>query len=614
MKKNNFKSLAAVLSLAMAATALPVNANAAAAPKLTVSDTTVYSGETYSMTVKNLKKGYTVQFSSTESGVTFKKKKVTSKGAKVTSSFTVKGAAKIADNNVTKIKAVVKNANGKKVKTVSKNVTLRQSIKSVTLKDLDQTEVTVGTVINADATISPAAAKGAYTKKFSSSDTDVLAVKNDKTGLFTAVATGEAIISVSASNGDKTVADEHTITVKVVEAEDAKDTPTTTTPGAVDTTPGTVEDTTPGAVDTTPSAVNTNVAVKATKVSSTSADRVTITFNEKVSASSFLTDDGTVANGTNANKDKSVPARSFELSVLAQARETSTKDDAKNYSDKIVAVLQDSDYSLTFVFENDSDLFLKNDSMFLVYFNDKHVAGATQDATIFGDFSDKTAPQLVSVSEVDKRTIELTFDQPVLTTTADGKNSALNKANILIDNFALSDNETTQATYTKNGKKYALLGQGVKVESTDTVGRNVIRITLGKAAEGTETAVGSNVYFDASATHTVYLRDISDCAGNALTSAAKSFNITENTAAPTFDVTVQSPEQYIIKFSTAIDELAGYDVGAEIPASVLGFDFLYKDTAAHTSDTTTESIDWTSITRDYTATAAKLSDDKGRGL
>ncbi len=241
MKKNNFKSLAAVLSLAMAATAVPVNANAAAAPKITVNKKTVYSGKTASVTVNNLKKGYTVQFSSTEGGVNFKQKKVKATGKKVTTKFTVKAAKSIADNTKTKIKAVVKNASGKKVKTVNQTVTLKQLAKSLTMKDLENTTVQVGAEVNADATIAPKAAKGAYKKTFTSSDSSVLQVVNSGNGLFKAVAPGTATISVTAVNDkNKVVEGSKTLSVTVVEADEDTNKPgeDTNKPGEDTNKPG----------------------------------------------------------------------------------------------------------------------------------------------------------------------------------------------------------------------------------------------------------------------------------------------------------------------------------------------------------------------------------------
>lgn len=269
MKKNNFKSLAAVLSLAMATTVVPVNTNAAAAPKITVSKKTVYSGKTYSATVTNLKKGYTVQFSSTEGGVNFKTKKVKATGKKVTAKFTVKAAKSIADGAKTKIKAVVKDTKGKTVKTVSQSVTLKQLATGLTVKDVEKTTVTVGEVVNADATIAPAAAKGAYKKTFTSSDSSVLKVTNASNGLFEAVAPGKATITVSAANDKgKVVEGSKSIEITVVAAEEEK--PSDETP----VTPEKPEDTTGPAI-TTGSAITTDykLAITASKAQIT-ADNV----------------------------------------------------------------------------------------------------------------------------------------------------------------------------------------------------------------------------------------------------------------------------------------------------------------------------------------------------
>lgn len=236
MKKNNFKSLAAVLSLAMAATAVPVNANAATTPKITVSKKTVYSGKTYSTTVNGLKKGYTVNLSSTEGGINFKQKKVTSKGAKVTVKFTVQAASKISDNKATKIKAVVKNEKGKKVKTVNQKVTLKQLAKSLTVKDPEQTTYKVGDTVNIDATIAPKAAKGAYNKLFSCDNSDVLETVKASSGEFKAIAPGTATITVTATNDKgKVVEGSKVITITVEAADTTPDGPNVTPddPGTV---------------------------------------------------------------------------------------------------------------------------------------------------------------------------------------------------------------------------------------------------------------------------------------------------------------------------------------------------------------------------------------------
>ncbi len=289
MKKNNFKSLAAVLSLAMAATAIPASADAAAAPKLTVKSTTVYSGKAYSMTVKNLKKGYTVNFSSTNGGVKFAKKKIKAKGAKISSKFTVMAAKNIADGSATKIKAVVRNAKGKKIKSVTKKVTLKQLASSITLKDIATKTVTVGTIVNADATIAPKAAKGAYAKTFTSSDSSVLKVTNASNGLFEAVAPGTATISVSAANGDQVV-EGGTIQITVVEAEEQDQNPGATAPGSTGDviTPGSTGDTTGSAILTD---YRLTLSANKTSITADSKDQATIDVILETPADSTVTSD-----------------------------------------------------------------------------------------------------------------------------------------------------------------------------------------------------------------------------------------------------------------------------------------------------------------------------------
>jgi hypothetical protein len=728
MKKNNFKSLAAVLSLAMAATALPVNANAAAAPKLTVSASKVYSKQTYSMTVKNLKKGYTVQFSSTDGGVNFKSKKVTSKGAKVTGKFTVKAAKQIADGSTTKIKAVVKNESGKKVATLSKKVTLKQLANTLTVKDIADTTVTVGATVNADATIAPAAAKGAYKKTFTSSDSSVLKVTNASNGLFEAVAPGTATISVTATNDDgKVVEGSKNITITVVAAQsDATLTPsdTTTTPDPI-VTPDEVPTTTGTSVTTdvaittdfkleleaestglvadsksqtkinitltapdsytsdktmkvtaqlvlgttgigtlsqedvtlvyqedtkkwtgqvtftsatlttatkstikatisrvvdgpdeqivglnsnevgltlTPATAvaDTTVAVKAIKAEVISNDRINITFNQPVSADSFLTYEGKVANGDNADKKGDTiiqagtpAAEAFRLYLKQNATEKDTDVDGINYAKCVEAVLpvSGSNDTLTFVLKNDASVIFKDNSKFLLQFVDRHT-GSDQTSDVVSNYiTDTTTPTIMSVEEVSKRQIKVTFDQPVVSDTvsssAIGPNnirSALNPSNYAIDGYNLGTNNTNEFYYTKDGVEYSLFGTKVTIEPADTVARNAVIITLGETSKAGNKG---NVYFEATS-HVITVSNVGDYASlsetnnnNAIVSKTLDFSIKNNTSAPDVKVEAQSPEQYIISFTTAINELNGVGVGTELTSAKiteLGLALHYKDT------------------------------------
>jgi hypothetical protein len=740
MKKNNFKSLAAVLSLAMAATALPVNINAAAAPKLTVSADKVYSGQTYKMTVKNLKKGYTVQFSSTQGGVKFKTKKITAKGAKVTGKFTVKAAKQIADGSATKIKAVVKNENGKKVKSLSKKVTLKQLAKSLTVKDVTETTVTVGTTVNADATIAPAAAKGAYKKVFTSSDSSVLKVVNASNGAFEAVAPGTATITVTATNDDGVVVEgSKSITITVVEAQadnntttdntttdntttdnTATDTPaivtdyvlelaasktqitanskdqatidiTLTAPtestatkdmlvtaqlvlgttnigslsqedvtltyseadnkwhGQVVFTSATLQNTVKSTIKATISrtvnqpegdqivGVNSNevglelipetvtasssVSVKATKAVVESADRIMITFSEPVSASDFLTYDGKVANGEHddvVNGSTIVSnAQYFSLLVKRDASDEDTlsklQDNNKlvDYTKNIAAVLQTSSDTLTFVLKNSKKCIFNVNSRYVMQFVDKHTSTSVASDELSGYFTDTTTPTIMSVEEVSKKKIKVTFDQPVVmveggyTNTSASEDNAVASgeeltakdyprlasgasvdatvlANYTIDGYKL----TEEVTYTGSDRKtYSRFGEGVTVTPVSNIERNAVYIELGKATKGVNS--GKQVYFSAG-NHIITVSNVGDYASlsangtnNAIISKTLDFTISEDTTAPSYKVEAQSPEQYIISFTTPLTNLNSYAVGEEVPATALGLSLYYKDTASN---------------------------------
>lgn len=713
MKKNNFKSLAAVLSLAMAATAVPVNANAAAAPKITVSKKTVYSGKTYSTTVTNLKKGYTVQFSSTQGGVNFKTKKVKATGKKVTAKFTVKAAKSIADGSKTKIKAVVKNAKGKTVKTVSQSVTLKQLAKSLTVKDVEKTTVTVGEIVNADATISPAAAKGAYKKTFTSSDSAILKVTNASNGLFEAVAPGKATISVSAvNNKGKVVEGSKTIEITVVAAEkpDEKpdDKPTTgpgidvtgpaivteyqlsLTPGkttitanskdqtkigillkaptetaatdkmkvAVDVVLGTsnigslsqndvtliydaekggwyneitfTSATLQNAVKSTIKAnvrsvvdgpegeqivgvssnevvielvpekatdVDTTVAVRATKAVVESCDRITLTFNQDVDVKSFLTADGKVADGTNSQTVNGVISSptAFHLYLQDKVNEQNDGKDLSKYTDyskQIAAIEQTSSRELTFVFKDNYEL--SDNSKFLCKFFDTHTTSTSESDVLANYITDTSTPTVMSVEEVDMRTIRVTFDQPVVSYDASKEQSALRKLNYAIDGCNLN----SETTYKKDGKDYSLFGSDITIKIPDEakVKRNAIDIVLGKASEGLSGNGGEQCYF-AAGQHVIQISSVGDYASlsevnknNMITTKSFNFTIKPNTTAPSFDVEVQSPEQYIINFTTPIVQLDGIEIGQQLTdkqVKDMDLGLYYKDSAVVKADNTT---------------------------
>jgi len=230
MKKNSFKSLATVLSLAMAATALPVNANAAAAPKMTVSKTSVKQKASGTAKVSKIKKGYKVKFTSSNKNVltlTGSKKSVTKKatGKTLSIKYTAGSAAKIVNSGKKKatIKAVVYNTKGKKVKTLSKSVKLAPAVSSITPKQPSYSvkagqNVTVG--IN-DLMVGSTDVSDYYTVTYTSSDESVLQSAGGAD--FKAVKAGTATVTAKATNNaKKSVTTTMTVTVAAAEEDQNK--------------------------------------------------------------------------------------------------------------------------------------------------------------------------------------------------------------------------------------------------------------------------------------------------------------------------------------------------------------------------------------------------------
>ncbi len=171
MKLHFFKKLAAAMAVAVAVTALPAApanvSQAAAAPAFKTSRKTLYengdSKGTYTYTVKNIKKGYTVRWSLADTGVDFAElAKISTKasGTTVSNKVTIaSGGDMKAKNGKLSIVAKVYDTSGKLVKTLKDNVTLKiqaTTVKIKTTKIQDKlTALSVGKAYDFDRTIFP---------------------------------------------------------------------------------------------------------------------------------------------------------------------------------------------------------------------------------------------------------------------------------------------------------------------------------------------------------------------------------------------------------------------------------------------------------------------------
>ena len=183
------KVLASTLAAAMVVTALPVTpANAAAAPKLSATKATLYTGQSKTLKVTTPKTWKSVKVKATTSKksvatVKTSKKKVTVKAVKA-------GTAKVT------VKVTGKKSGKSVKKTLKATITVKNP--SLTLKAADV--VAVGATEQVKATVKPSNTKVTFT----SSD-ETIATVDATTGEVTGVKAGEVTITAKAGKTTKTV-------------------------------------------------------------------------------------------------------------------------------------------------------------------------------------------------------------------------------------------------------------------------------------------------------------------------------------------------------------------------------------------------------------------------
>jgi hypothetical protein len=220
MKKNFVKKLAVALSLAMTVSTLApaASADAAATPAFKTYRTSVYengtNGGSYTYTVKNIKKGYTVKWSVTGDAkdyITVSKASTKATKTTVSNKITVNtNGASIGKSGATAtVKAVVYNTKGTKVKTVSDKVTVKVQATDVSIYAADETNfvTAVGAAYDLNRTLTPAnSTSKTYWEVTDASGSAVDII--DSQGVMTATAAGEYTVTANVKNSKtaKTVA------------------------------------------------------------------------------------------------------------------------------------------------------------------------------------------------------------------------------------------------------------------------------------------------------------------------------------------------------------------------------------------------------------------------
>ncbi len=284
----------------------------------------------------------------------------------------------------------------------------------------------------------------------------------------------------------------------------------------------------PGEIDAQQGAMVTHMTVQ-------TADRIIAYFNKEVKAEEFLNSDGKL----NANK--------VEIEV---------KDGVNYVNGCEVATILQGDASTGSEPNKTLQILmakpLRDNSEIKMTFKDKRYNVATSN-TVYDRLVDATQPAVYNVEAVNKagkpsmRMLKVTFSEAVLPGTL-ADNDKKSYAADLADNYRIS------------GQKLNEFSKNAKVEISDkATERNIVYITLGKDDNG------KPVYFKGNNLYSLQASDIGDWAANTdgkmnvIHTQTFYFTVADNKDEPAGTVTVQSPEQWLVKFNGDIAVAKGND-------------------------------------------------------
>lgn len=298
----------------------------------------------------------------------------------------------------------------------------------------------------------------------------------------------------------------------------------------------------PGEIDAQQGAMVTHMTVQ-------TADRIIAYFNKEVKAEEFLNSDGKL----NANK--------VEIEVK----------DGVNYANPCeVATILQGDASTGSEPNKTLQILmakpLRDNSEIKMTFKDKRYNVATSN-TVYDRLVDATQPAVYNVEAVNKagkpsmRMLKVTFSEAVL---KDGMDNA--------GNIYSAENEDN---YRISGQKLTDFSNGATAEVSDkATERNIVYITLGTDDNGKPT------YFKGNNLYSLQVSDIGDWAAatdakmNVIHTQTFYFNVADNKDEPAGTVTVQSPEQWLVKFNGDIAVAKGNTNVVNKPVKDLGSDDL----------------------------------------
>jgi S-layer homology domain len=278
-----------------------------------------------------------------------------------------------------------------------------------------------------------------------------------------------------------------------------------------------------GTVLMTPNPDQTEVQAGAlmTDAEAYQADRVVAYFNKDVKVSDFVTANGAID-----------PAKA-SIEVWTNVNNDLTGGTKLN----VVGLLPVQGNSKALQLVLDKNTVLTDNANVLVKFTDNRFTAKVPSTKVF-KLTDARKPELLSVTNEGLKTLKVVFSEPVNEATAEK-----------LENWSIDGKPLSSGAWGVNPT--VSVGDFDPKTGVDT--RHVVTITLGKDA------TGNQVYFK-SGTHSLQAANIGDYAqltdkfNNLMDTQTLDFTIPVDNTVPTATVEVQSPEQYLVTFNTAVNE------------------------------------------------------------
>ncbi len=307
-----------------------------------------------------------------------------------------------------------------------------------------------------------------------------------------------------------------------------------------------------------PDALTSEAAI-ITSASAGTADRVVAYFDKEVSAADFM-------------KDGRPDASKFDCEIRSAIDNTFANTDSQGRKHNVIAILDVVNEPKALEILVDTPM--TDNSNVSVKFKDKRKNGSNIDTTntVYLKLADAREPSAMAVESTGTKKIEITFSEAVLSKKFEGASdtyAADNPANYLIDGRPLEyygidtgdrDSETSDVlnselkrtsekeiegdeSFTSRDGKVVV--HSYKVDNkVGTDNRHKVTITVGS---GSPLATGS---------HILTVKNVGDWAAytdgarNSVSTQTFPFTVAEDAAKPAFTVNVQSPEQYVLDFTT----------------------------------------------------------------